>query len=254
MLDREQKIILLLSSSFVDCVSVQQQTNMAPLIENMSWHDAQWSKFRHSYMYNKIYYLRRTKFVVYQLTTNIVNVVQGLDISALKRTYCDSCGGPKLIDRLIEYNGLQKQSIPGFPGARIDTSDLVGSFAFTIFSCIFLGLLFSAAVFFDLFWPERKEARCIQWTWKLSAAASSVFQLAAALAITIVVATHGVHIHGVSVEQENIIRREWNGPPLAYHQEGRALATVVTCWIVWLFTSWRYLLTIMLIIFSHSLD
>jgi hypothetical protein len=107
---------------------------------------------------------------------------------------------------------------------------------FNIFSCVFLALLFGAAVLFDLFWPEREEARCIQWTWKLSAAASSLFQLAASLATTIVVATHGVHIYGVSVEQENIIRRNWNGPPLVYQQSKLALAAVVFCWIEWLFT------------------
>ncbi|RFU28730.1 hypothetical protein B7463_g7612, partial [Scytalidium lignicola] len=184
---------------------------MAPLIRNMSWHDAKWSKFKRSYMWNKVYYLRRTKFTVYQLATTIVNVTQGLGIAVLK----------------------------GFPDAHIDTSDIVGSFAFNIFSCLFIALLFGAAVFFDLFWPERKEARCIQWTWKLSAAASSVFQLGAALATTIVVVTHSPRISGVSVEQENAIRENWKGTPLVYQQENLALAAVAFCWVEWLFTFWR---------------
>ena len=106
-----------------------------------------------------------------------------------------------------------------------------------------MSLLFGAAIFFDLFWPERKEARCIQWTWKLSAAAASVFQLAACLATTVIVATHRVQMDGVSVEQQNSIRRNWNEAPLVYRHEARAVATVVTAWIVWLSTFWRYVLS-----------
>lgn len=205
----------------------------------MSRHDAQWAKFKSSYMWNKIYYLRRTKFVVYQLASLTTNIVQGIGIDVLRSTYFDSCARSTLIDSLIEYNGLQSKDIPGFPDARISTSDFVGSFAFNIFSCLFIALFFGAAVLFDLFWPEREEARRIQWTWKLSAAAATIFQLAASLATTIVVVTQGYHISGVSVEQENIIRRNWDGPPLAYRQEKLALVAVVFCWIEWLFTFWR---------------
>ncbi|RFU24696.1 hypothetical protein B7463_g11640, partial [Scytalidium lignicola] len=194
---------------------------MAPLIRNMSRHDAQWSKFKSSYMWNKVYYLRRSKFAVYQLATTMVNVVQGVGISTLK-----------------QYDRIQGKDIPGFPDARVDTSDFVSSFAFNTFACVFLALFFGAAVFFDLFWPEREEAPIIQWTWKLSAAASSTFTLAAALTISIIVATHGIHINGVSAEQESIIRANWNGPSLEYRHDNRALATVVTCWVTVVFTIW----------------
>ena len=212
---------------------------MAPLIRNMSRHDVQWTKFKSSYMYNKIYYLRRTKFVVYQLATNMVNVVQGLGFAVLRGTFSDSCDRSGLIGDSIEYHGLRNKDVLGFPSARIHTGDVVASFAFSTFSGVFLGLLFGAAVFFDLFWPEREEARCIQWTWKLGAAAASVFQLAASLATTVVVGTRGVHIYGVSMEEDNIIRMSWKGTPLVYRQEKRALAAVVTCWVTWLFTFWR---------------
>lgn len=59
---------------------------MAPLIRNMARRDAQWSKFKSSYMWNDTYHLRRTKFVVYQLATTIVGVAQGLGIASLRRT------------------------------------------------------------------------------------------------------------------------------------------------------------------------
>ncbi|KAH8808821.1 hypothetical protein F5884DRAFT_753338 [Xylogone sp. PMI_703] len=194
---------------------------MAPLIRNMSRHDAQWSKFKSSYMWNNVYYLRRSKFAVYQLATTMVNVVNGVGISTLK-----------------QYNKIQGKNIPDFPNASVDTSDFVGSFAFNVFACVFLAIFFGAAVFFDLFWPEREEAPVIQWTWKLCAAASSTFMLAASLAITVIVAAHGVQINGVTAEQERIIRANWDGPSLEYRHDGRALATVVTCWVTAVFTIW----------------
>ncbi|KAA8648007.1 hypothetical protein EYZ11_010474 [Aspergillus tanneri] len=120
----------------------------------------QGAKLKHTYMRNKIYYLRRMKFAVYQLATTTM----GAFLSG----------------------GIALRHI-------IDMSNFVASFAFSIFYSIFLALIFGTAVFFGLFGPE-PEARFIQWTWQLNAAASSVFQLAAALATTIVVATCGVHI------------------------------------------------------------
>lgn len=48
-----------------------QHCIMSPLIQDMSKHNLQWGKFKTSYMYNNIYHLRRTKFIVYQLATNI---------------------------------------------------------------------------------------------------------------------------------------------------------------------------------------
>ena len=145
--------------------------------------------------------------------------------------------GTDLFD--LEYNNTQKRSIPGFPDAQADASDLVGSLGFNIFSGIFLALFFGAALFFDLFWPERREAPCIQWAWKMGAAASSMFQLAACLAMTVIVADHGINFRGASTQQEREIRSNWNGPSLAYRNDGRALGAVVTGWVGWLFTLWR---------------
>ncbi|KAE8441043.1 hypothetical protein EG329_006080 [Mollisiaceae sp. DMI_Dod_QoI] len=133
-----------------------------------------------------------------------------------------------------DYNGLKH--IEGFPTAHIHTSDIVGCLAFDTFSCIFLSLFFTAALMFDVFWPERVEARRMQWIWKLGSAAATVFQLAASIAVTIIVATHGVHISSVSAEQENTIRGNWNGPPLKYGHGGKALAVIVFSWIEWVFT------------------
>ncbi|GKZ56658.1 hypothetical protein AnigIFM49718_001926 [Aspergillus niger] len=92
---------------------------------------------------------------------------------------------------------------------------------------------------FDSFWPERKETRCIQWTWKLGAAAASLFQLAACIVITISVATQGVQIHGVSAAEEEAIRSNWNRISLACGKDGRTVAGLVFYWIGCVFMFWR---------------
>jgi hypothetical protein len=102
-----------------------------------------------------------------------------------------------------------------------------------------LSLFFGAALFFDLFWPEREEAPCVQWAWKLGAAAASTFQLVASIATTVIVATHGVRIYRVSAEERNIILENWKGHPLVYRQDSLAVAAVVFGWIVGVFTVWR---------------
>ena len=39
---------------------------MAPVIWGLDLAELKWSKFKNSYMWNKEYHLRRTKFIVYQ--------------------------------------------------------------------------------------------------------------------------------------------------------------------------------------------
>jgi hypothetical protein len=58
---------------------------MAPLIQNMAWKDAQWSKFKRDYMWNNVYHLRRTKLAVYQLATTSIGVAHALSDVTLKR-------------------------------------------------------------------------------------------------------------------------------------------------------------------------
>lgn len=50
-------------------------------------------------------------------------------------------------------------------------------------------------------------------------------QLVSCLAITVVVGSRGVHIYGVSFDQENVIRQNWDKPPSVCKEE----ALVVFC-------------------------
>lgn len=155
----------------------------------------------------------------------------------MRRTYCDSCGRPLLTDNLIDYNGISPPT--ELPDVRVHNDWLIGSWAFTMVSCISMSLFYGAAVLFDLFWPEREEAPIIQWTWRLSSAAASVLILASSLVVTIVAATKGFRFSGVSEAQENIIRGNWTGPPLEYRDRTLLWVGVAFLWADWVFTLWR---------------
>ena len=80
----------------------------------------------------------------------------------------------------------------------------------------------------------------VQSIWKLSALFTTIFNLGTVLALTIVVATSGVDITGVSAEEKGAITSSWNGTALQYNDNGLALATVITGWITWAFALARY--------------
>ncbi|QKX53848.1 uncharacterized protein TRUGW13939_00928 [Talaromyces rugulosus] len=206
---------------------------MGQLVKNMPRHDIQWRKLKSDYMYNNTYYLRKKKFIVYQFATNITGAVNSIGIAVLK-----------------PYNEVRSRTISDFPSARINSTDLVASLGFNIAPNILIGLFFGAAIFYDLFWPERVESRRIQWTWQLSAVVLCAMELAALLWLTVTAATHGIQIDGVTDDQANSIRQSWHGPSLDYCNDGRAVAAIIVEWIGFVFTVWSTIL--MMKAYSHN--
>jgi hypothetical protein len=223
---------------------------MGQLVKNMHRHDIQWWKLKSDYMYNNTYYLRKKKFIVYQLATNITGAANSIGFAVLKRMASDKLPFYKFMGTDLAkyflfffffsaYNQVRSRTLSDFPSARINSTDLVASLGFNVAPNILIGLFFGAAIFYDLFWPERVECRRIQWTWKLSAMALCVMELAALLWLTITVATHGIQIDGVTDDETNSIRQSWHGPALNYSNDGRSVATIIVEWIGFLLTLWR---------------
>ena len=51
---------------------------MSPMVTGLNHEEVRWDKFKNSYMYNDTYYLRRTKFVIYQCATTSVGICAGI--------------------------------------------------------------------------------------------------------------------------------------------------------------------------------
>ena len=56
------------------------------VIWGLDLHDMQWGKFKSSYMFNRIYHLRRTKMVVYQLAMILCVCSESVGTAALAGT------------------------------------------------------------------------------------------------------------------------------------------------------------------------
>lgn len=59
---------------------------MAPVIWGLDLKEMQWGKFKGSYMFNKIYHLRRTKMIVYQMAMIFMVVSESIGTDALSGT------------------------------------------------------------------------------------------------------------------------------------------------------------------------
>jgi len=196
---------------------------MAPVIWGLPLAEIKWSKFKNSYMWNTVYHLRRTKFIIYQCAMICCVVSESLGTAALS-DYVDQQNFVQGLDNnALEYN-----------------DDFIGIASYNIFAGIFVATIFGAAFFFDLFWPERHESRSVRLAWKICAVLACIMYLASALGLTIIVATRHAYVSGVGSDEANRLLALYGGSPLIYKHNGRALASVVFSWPGWVFTVARY--------------
>jgi hypothetical protein len=192
---------------------------MAPVIWGLPFSEFTWSKFGNANMWNNVYHLRRTKFIVYQLAMIFCVVSESLGTDALSR-----------------YVSQQKYiQSHGSPGANEYNNDYVGVASYNIFAGIYVATIFGGAFFFDLIWPERHEDHGVRLGWKLSAIAGIFIHLASCIAMTVIVATRDAYVTGVSTAQGNRLVKENGKIVLDYRHSGRIVTSVVFGWIGWIF-------------------
>jgi hypothetical protein len=209
--------------------------------------EMQWGKFKNSYMWNKEYHLRRTKFVVYQLAMIFCVVSESLGTAALSGMFSHCClhlhpmsytsananSGKDYVDQQ-EY--IEKYH----PGATVHNNDYVGIASYNIFVGVYVATIFGSAFFFDLFWPERVESPAVKLAWRICSVLACVFTLACALAYTVILAMHSAYVTGANAEQAQRYLAEYGGSPMKYRENGRAVASLVFEWLGWPATIARY--------------
>jgi uncharacterized membrane protein len=202
------------------------------VIWGLNLKDMQWGKFKSSYMFgNKVYHLRRTKFVVYQIAMIFCVVSESVGTAALS----GDCHFFLILlnislTSIADYVKQQSRIESLHSSAAVHNDDFVGIASYNIFVGIAVATIFGAAFFFDLFFPERYEPRNIRWAWRISALVVTLMTFADALALTVIVATGNAWISASSEDAEEIAREKIN-PPLRYRDNGRAIASVVFLWI-----------------------
>ncbi|ODM15651.1 hypothetical protein SI65_08885 [Aspergillus cristatus] len=184
------------------------------VIWGLDLHEIHWSKFRSSNMFTRVYHLRRTKMIVYQ-------------IAMILCVCSEAVGTAALSDYLDQQSQIQGQH----PGVKVYNNDFIGAASYNIWVGVSVAWVFGGAFFFDLFWPERHEDRDIRWAWKLCAVAESIMMLASAFALTIITATHSAKITGTDAASA---RQYWEEsmkkPALRYYTNPKAVAAVVLAW------------------------
>lgn len=184
------------------------------VIWGLDLREMQWGKFKGSYMFNRVYHLRRTKMIVYQCAM-ILCVVS------------ESVGTAALSDYIDQQDGIETRS---GHRAHVHNNDFIGIASYNIFIGIAVATIFGSGFFFDLFWPERHENPAVKTAWKISSLVVSFMALADAIALTVIVATRKAWISGVSHEQANALFDQ-NGPPnRVYRRNAYCVASAVILW------------------------
>lgn len=183
------------------------------VIWGLDLREIKWSKFKNSYMWNNEYHLRRTKFIVYQ-------------IAMISCVVSESLGTAALSDYVDQQKFVEKHS----PGASVHNNDFIGAASYNIFVGIFVATIFGAGFFFDLFWPERHESPSVKLAWRICAIIAATMALSSALTLTIIVATHHAWVSGTDAATARRLLIQYDGSPLRYRNNGRAIASVVFIW------------------------
>lgn len=163
--------------------------------------------------------MRRTKFIIYQCAMIFLVV-------------SESIGTAVLSDYLKQRKDLAKQ----FPGIHVFNNDYIGIASYNIFVGVFSAIVFGAAFFFDLFFPNRYEPTWVQNMWMGGAVFSSVAGLGDALAYTIILALHSEVISNYDMHDPALLAalaQHQNKTPISYKHSGRAIASVVFLWAGW---------------------
>ena len=122
---------------------------------------------------------------------------------------------------------------------KVFNNDYVGAAAYYIFVAVFVSLVINFAFLADLIWPERKESRAVRIGWKVCAVLMVVFQLSAAVALTVITARHRSTIRprgGAPFDEQTTAfwwshYRKHSQAPLIYRHNPRAVASLVLTWL-----------------------
>jgi len=186
------------------------------------------SAFRHSKMFDPKYYLRRQRFIAYQL--------------AMIFTVVGECMATYTLDKYLQ---LQKDVAANQSGASLFNNDIVGVAAFTIFAGVYTATVFGTMFFFLLFWPALAET--VMWfRIKATGAIFAVLAvLGAAISSTVVIASHKAYLIPSPNGDFGALQAAFANPspPYAYKQYPYIFPWLILTWIGWLFTIWStYLL------------
>jgi len=168
-------------------------------------------------MFDRRWFLRRERFVIYQLAMLICLAAE------CTATYS-----------LAKYQLLQ-DNIEAFSSTSTRVSlhndDIIAAQCLTIVFCVFVATLWGADFFFLLFFPRRTYPRWVYTIKKALAVGILTGLTAATLMSTIIVTRHSATISGVSPATAEEYARFFYRPPLQYRTWPTNIAWIVLSWL-----------------------
>ena len=148
-------------------------------------------------MFNTDYHLRRSRLILYELTSILCICSESVGTATLS-------GYVRQQAHIRKSNHL----------AVVQNNDIVGIMSYNIFISDTTALIFGTAFFVDLFWPERKESSCVRLAWKIFAGMLCAMGFADGLAMTVIVAMRNAYFTGVDAAQAHMLLERYRIPVL----------------------------------------
>lgn len=185
-----------------------------------------WGAFGSKRMFDRRWYMRKQRFIVYQLAMLIALAAECTATYSLSK-YED------LQDHVQSYSISLS---PSSPRALLHNNDIIDSAIVTIVFCVLVATVFGADFFFLVFWPERTYPKWYTVSKKVLAAVVMAGVGVAAITSTVVISTRQAFITGTGDDVAAALIRVYFRPPLIYRKWAVNIAWLVLLWITFAFT------------------
>jgi len=193
---------------------------MAPVIWGFDLGEMSWGAFSTRSMLSGKWYLRRERFIFYQLAMLTCLAAECTATYSLAKYTA-------LEDHIEDYSNHR---------AKVKVHDILVAESMTICFSVFVATLFGADFFFLLFWPRRLYPIWYNTVKKVLAVAITGGVFASAVLSNVVVGRHSARIEHVSHEEAKALTDIYFRPPLRYASWPTNIAYVGLLWIGFIFT------------------
>jgi uncharacterized Tic20 family protein len=203
-------------------------------LSNVDLSSVTWHAFSREAMFDRRWYLRSERLVIYTATMLLGMAAQGA------ATYC-----------MFKYKNLRTH-ISNFSmhAAHVHDRDIIASAILTMIFPTFLALLLNIEYFLLLFWPGKRFPRRYIAFKKWGFVGVTVGMMLTILLSTVIVATHSASISGVDAATAQQLTDLYFRPPFKYRSWPQNIAWLVLMWITVVLNLLS--LVLMLLALSHD--
>ncbi|KAE9402290.1 hypothetical protein BT96DRAFT_918299 [Gymnopus androsaceus JB14] len=186
--------------------------------------EMRWDAFKSKNMYSRAYYLRRERLIVYQITTNVAGIAQGLASFSIHK-----------------YNTLQTHIqnyaltlTPAFV-VEVHKDDIITAGILTLVFGALMSVVFNIDLLLVVQWPRHIFPKWYNYTRITLAIIFTAGLLVAAITSTVIVTTHSAFITGTPVAMQEQYTDLFSSPPLKYKDWAVNVVYVSLLWVSCLF-------------------